>query len=402
MSKLKAYLKRLKILVALKHQAIIAYNLLQEKRRKEVYNVKVQEISSPDHKNFFCGYYDISPFNKNDSNIIIAHANNADPKKDPSADNSCDLGYYDIASKKFVVVDTTNCWNWQQGSRLQWIDENRFVYNFFNKQENRLSSKLHNFVTSEVEILPFPISTAYKSEFILTLSYSRLTDYSEYGYHGIISDDAHKGVEQYSLSTKQLLSLFTFEDIRSLLNLTEVSKAHINHLLVRPDGKKFVFIFRYYKKQARYDTLLSYDFETGKIRVLIKNQIISHFTWKNDIELLVWGIFGNGPGYYLVNCEKGTMSLIHGDKNDGHPTYLSDKSIITDSYPNSLTKQHYLTILSKDLSSRSDLLKLNHPIIYSTTCRCDMHPSVSHDEKFFQVDTRHLNNRSVLIGELRH
>lgn len=69
----------------------------------------------------FFGYYDISPFNAKATKIIYL------TKK--LGNNTVDVVMADLRSGDISVLANTKAWNWQQGSRLRWLNENQIVFN---------------------------------------------------------------------------------------------------------------------------------------------------------------------------------------------------------------------------------------------------------------------------------
>jgi hypothetical protein len=102
--------------------------------RKEAGSYKIQKFSTTQGQTFF-GYYDVTPFSKN-NNMILAmvgpHQN-----RPPLNGEELLVGYfYRDSTGHFQPVDKTSTWCWQMGCRLQWfpIDENNLI--IYNKMRS--------------------------------------------------------------------------------------------------------------------------------------------------------------------------------------------------------------------------------------------------------------------------
>ena len=102
--------------------------------------------------NYFFGYYDVSPESPDGARILACRAKFIDHM--PSANDELEIGYLDrnvcseaenfgekkhIAEDGFSILDTTTSWNFQEGCRLQWLDNYRAIYNsrYMDGEKNR-------------------------------------------------------------------------------------------------------------------------------------------------------------------------------------------------------------------------------------------------------------------------
>jgi hypothetical protein len=352
------------------------------------------------YKNCFCGYYHTSPFRVEDPDVILIHANNLSPDKKYSSKMSTAVGYYHLKKKIFTEIDQTYAWNWQQGSMLQWINNNEIVYNQYLNGSKRITAKKYNLVTGNYEILPFPVQICFRDKYMLSLDYHDLSQFSEYGYANLEQIKEINGIVKYCFETRQSQQIVQKSSLRNLFTDLPFSKDHINHLFIAPGGEKFIFTYRFYIDHERFDNLFLYDLKQLRLTLLIKMQIISHCNWKNDEEIIFWGIINHQKGYYNCCIEDASIKLLINQPDDGHPSYINDEMFLTDTYPNTNWIQS-LSLYSVKPMEKKVLATLPHPVVpYHSPVRCDLHPSISHDKKQFQADTRHLNYRSVIIGNI--
>lgn len=84
---------------------------------------------------------------------------------------------------------------------------------------------------------------------------------------------------------------------------------------------------------------------------------------------------------------------------DGHPSFINEDTILTDTYPDKFLRQ---TLFAIDLTSKNwkVILEQKHPAAYSHDQRCDLHPSLSSSKTMFQVDILDNDRRKISIGKL--
>ena len=76
------------------------------------------------------GFHDIRPFNKINNNLLILHKYSLRSLgfKD-NKNNKIDICLWDFLNSKIEKIDETNTGSWEQGSRLQWYDKDKIIYN---------------------------------------------------------------------------------------------------------------------------------------------------------------------------------------------------------------------------------------------------------------------------------
>ena len=144
--------------------------------------IPIEIIELDAYRNVFCGYYDVSPFRPSNPNQLLLHCNDFSSWVRPSVKRETDLALYNRVDRSYKIIDSSKAWNWQQGSRLQWVDQEHVVYNTYT---DRITAVLYNVVTGEREILPVNVSIAFNSQFLITIDYHARTENSEYDYPSI-------------------------------------------------------------------------------------------------------------------------------------------------------------------------------------------------------------------------
>ena len=73
-----------------------------------------------------------------------------------------EVGYFDLQkNNKWTKIGETTAWNWQQGTRLQWIPSSseEIIWNDRSKDRKSLVSRVYNKTTKKTRTLPIPIYT---------------------------------------------------------------------------------------------------------------------------------------------------------------------------------------------------------------------------------------------------
>lgn len=358
------------------------------------------EIRVKGYRNTFAGYYDVTPFRPGDSNLLTLHCNTVSPNTRPSVRHRTDIVLYNLTDGGHQVIDSTWAWNWQQGSRLQWVDRNRVIYNKYDLTVGRVYAELCDIENGTGATLPINVNACFKDQYAVSLDYYALSCHTEYGYPGISEAARDHEIKRCSLATGRVDPLFAVDDVKNLLGRQTFEKEHINHILISPDGARFVFIYRYFHAGHRIDNLMIYSFADGAIRVVVPRQVISHCAWCDCDTLLFWGSIDATPGLYRWSVTETAPALVLPMRHDTHPAFLDDHTILGDSYPSLYTGLQSAFVLDIQTGRRQDLLKVSHPVVHERANRCDLHPSISEDGRFFQVDTRYRGDRSIVIGEL--
>jgi hypothetical protein len=351
-------------------------------------------IENNEYKNLFFGYYDLSPFSQSE-NMLLLHAQKTEASK------FVDILIYNIESQLFQKVGETISWTYQQGARLTWFDKNKIIYNNYDEENLRHHSLIINLETKEKMKIPFPLQALHKQDFMISINYYHLYEVeSEYGYR-FRDENNKKTVIKYNFKTNDFKELFNFCDCERLLKCkyVDTSCTHFNHFLISPDGDYFIFVYRFYCKGMRVDNLFGYSISMNRLDLLIENELISHCTWQNNTSFLFWGKINSKTGYFLFGLDEKNYTLILQTPKDGHPSFINQDLIITDTYPNKFLRQQLFTYNLKT-KVKNILMQQKHPSNYSSYERCDLHPSISQSGKLYQVDIILDGDRKVCVGKI--
>lgn len=344
--------------------------------------------------NTFFGYFDVGPFNPKDENIIAFHATSSNPKRQYPSE--CAIVLYNLETRTYQVVDTTNACNWQQGARLQWLDSNKLSYNKF--INNKPCTVIHNIETGTSEVFKDFIQSATKQYFI-SLNYSNIKMLRpDYGYE-MKSGFEKAELRVYNRNDHSLVRVFSANEFLTLLNRNDpANTVEFNHVVVDSFGKDFIFLVRVYSKVNQY-FLMHFNNDNGAIELLKQLDVISHFCWLEDGNVLIWGIDKGRKGYFCISIENQQVLYFLECEFDGHPSRFGT-GFLTDTYPDRAGIQQLNVYSGSTVDTKVSLGLFFHPLKFRGNSRCDLHPSLSTSGNRLQIDTIFSGHRKVMIIEL--
>ena len=147
----------------------------------------------------------------------------------------------------------------------------------------------------------------------------------------------------------------------------------VNHLMLSPNGKRFMVIHRWLKGGKKYSRLLTCDINGKNLYNLSDDDMVSHCFWKNDNEIIAYCRKGKTDGYYLMKDNSRDFDRKWDFLTvDGHPSYSPDKKyVVTDTYPD---KNRVSTIRILGDKTCIEIARVKSPFKYDNDTRCDLHP----------------------------
>lgn len=363
----------------------------------------VRELGS-ESKESFLGYYDHSPLNKNNK-FIFFHEAEKDTSIAPQANSQVQIIMSDFKSGEELYRTSSNAYNWQQGSKMMWLDEERFIFN--DSRNGELVSRIINSSDlNKKEEIPFPIYDC-KANFALSLNFDRLTYFRpDYGYRSANTtidissfNDKKEGVFYIDFKTKERNLIISLKDLKSSSKADFQGQDHwVNHIMISPNSKRFMFLHRWIDNGAKKDALYVADIDGKNLECVMNEGMVSHCFWKNDQEIVGYlrsEKYGNT--YHHLNLSNGEIKKIEipGGEGfgDGHPSIFNEQ-LLFDTYPDRSGMKHLLLFNSKS----SDMIELGmfyEPLKYYEESRCDLHPRFSMDGKRVFFDSVHSGKRRL-------
>jgi hypothetical protein len=364
-------------------------------------------ISDDKHESFF-GYYDKSPVNSTGRYIVFHETGGIISNKAPDPKKPVNIMLFDSKNNNYRKIAETSAYNWQQGSKLQWLNENKFIFNDFDG--SNYISKIYNIENLSFNILNLPVYDCYKDEFALSLNFTRLNSLdTHYGYKNISSADLddlkNDGIFLIDLKTGESKLIVSLEKVIALHKREGQKSAQhcFNHIMIDPDGNNFIFIHRWYQAGRRFDSLILSNIEGTELKVLADQDFVSHCCWYDHGTVI--GYFRHdsfGNSYYRISIKTGQTDLLsHKLKTfgDGHPSFFGNKMIF-DSYPDRSRMQHlYIYDVEKD--AIAELGTFLSPLKFFGETRCDLHPRWSSDSMRIFIDSTHEGKRMFIFFEKR-
>lgn len=348
---------------------------------------------------YFFGYYDKSPWDITSRYILCMRAKNT--WSDVSPKEKADILLIDTTKvesdpERVKKLAETRAWNVQQSCMLQWLGpdySSHILYNDY--RDGRYVAVILEIKSGKERIIPAPVYTvAANGKTALTLDFSRLYNLRPgYGYYNVpektknVSLPDAVAIWKINLEdgeVKPLLTYKDFADFQPRPEMQRIDSVHkVNHLMLSPNGRRFMVLYRWFTGQRKYTRLITCNIDGSDMYVLSDDDMVSHCFWKNNRAILAFeNKKHSGPGYYLMKDK--TDTFIHcwpQLSNDGHPSYSPDgKWIVTDTYPNRtrIAEIKLMDGINERKNEVNIIARVFAPFQYDNDTRCDLHPRWNH------------------------
>lgn len=377
----------------------------------------IGRISPDDPKGeYFFGYYDKSPWDASDRYLLCLRA--TDTWSDASPKEKADILLIDTFlsaddAGRIKKIAETETWNVQQGCMMQWLGPDfskKIIYN--DSRNGKYVSVILDIDTGEEKIIHAPVYTVSNDgRFALTLDFSRLYNLRPgYGYYnfpekteGICAPD-EPCIWRIDLETDAIIPLLKYTDFAGFEPREEMKMPgavhKVNHLMLSPDGKRFLVLYRWFNGNRKYTRLITCGTDGKDMYLLSDDDMVSHCYWKNSNKILAFeNKKDTGAGYYLMKDKSNEYYHCWQQlSNDGHPSYSPDGSlIVTDSYPNRARMADIKIMDGKDERKRETkvIARVFAPFKYDNDTRCDLHPRWNRKGNKICFDSVHEGHRGL-------
>lgn len=367
-------------------------------------HLKIHKLSNNLSDNSFFGYYDRSPMSM-DGKHIVFHSTDFDTRQKPKKCKEIDIVLYEVQSGQTKTVSKTKAFNWQQGAKLQWINNDEFIFNDYSNERNTYVSKIYSISKKQFTLINSPIYDVFNN-YALTLNYDRLAQLRpDYGYFAKsqlpssfnCNQEGIRFVNLTENTSKLIISIDRI--IQSHFQKSMIDADHlVNHIMISPNGDNFIFLHRWFCNGVRNDALMLSDKMGTKLKCISDNQMVSHCFWKNNQEVVGYmrGI-DQQDQYLQINIDSlETIKLEVLNKfGDGHP-HINENVLITDTYPNK-SRMKELLVYDFDLDKLKNIGEFFESFNFYGETRCDLHPRISYDKNYFFFDSVHEGKRHLYM-----
>lgn len=352
------------------------------------------------------GYYDKYQFDPTNRYVLGMEVDFE--HRTPGPDDTIKLGMVDLQDgDRWIELGESRAWCWQQGCMLQWLPGSKSEVIWNDRQGDKYVSRILDVQTRARRTLPMPVyAISPDSRWAIAPDFRRLHDTRPgYGYAGLpdpnrdvlAPDDA--GIWKLDLNSGRTELLFSFEQIARMPYLKEQpggAKHWFNHLLVSPDGSRFVFLHRWRTpgSPSHVTRMITADPDGKNPYVLDPHGKTSHFIWRDPGHILAWATHPSHAGkFYVFEDRSDRVEVVGPDvmTTDGHCTYLAGQGgrwILNDTYPDKSRNQNpYLYDVRR--GTRHPLGHFALPKAYAGEWRCDNHPRSSRDGRSVVIDSPH-------------
>lgn len=366
-------------------------------------NAPARAVSTGPDAHFF-GYYDKCPWDASGRYLLGMEIGYCDRQPDPY--DKLTVGMIDLENgNRFIPLDRTAAWSWQQGTMLQWLGSapgREVIYN--GVEDGQYIATIRDIQSGSTRTLPSPIyAVDAAGTRALTLDFDRLDRLRPgYGYNAMPEahpDDAapeDSGIYAMDLASgeNRLIIPISWAAANEPDERVSPGMHHwFNHLQFNPSGDFFIFLHRWATPGSRWQTRMYVARPDGTdIRLIQDTGMVSHFDWRDDRTILAWSTTPeHGNAFYLFDIETNTVEPIGTDvlTRDGHCSYSPDREwILNDTYPDSDRMQTLMLYRPED-NLRVEVGEFYLSPQLTGPVRCDLHPRWNWDGTKVCIDSAH-------------
>lgn len=382
----------------------------------------IVRVSPNDGGEYFFGYYDKSPWDASGKYMLCMKAKDTWTEPDPKSEAEILLFNLnlDVNDDNYCrVLAKTNTWNVQQGCMAQWLGpdhSSQIIYN--DLREGNYCSVVLDVTTGKERVLPVPVYTvSADGRTALSLDFSRLHSLRlGYGYAAL--PEKTKGIAlpeetciwKMDIETGEVTELLKYTDFAKFQPRTEMmvegSVHKVNHIMLSPNGKRFMVLYRWFVGSRKYTRLITCNVDGTDMYVLNDDDMTSHCFWKDDEHIIAFENKHNGgAGYYLMKDKSQEYYHLWPQySNDGHPSYCPTDNhlVVTDSYPNRARVADIKLLCDDDPEGRNArvIARVFAPFKYDNDTRCDLHPRWKRDGSAICFDSVFEGHRGLYVVKL--
>lgn len=411
----RTFLHRLSLLSG----AAAALPLTARPRRADA-SVPIRALTHlPGHHWF--GYYDKLQFSPDDRYVLGMET--MFEGRTPTAEDILGIGMVDTAhDDRWIEFGRSRAWGWQQGCMLQWRPPNTTEVLWNDRDDGpsgpRFVTRVLDVVTGTRRTLPKPIyAVGPDGRWAVGADFARIQRLRPgYGYQGVADPHADDRAPQDSGIYRMNLDTGDHELIISIADLAAIpfengdfgeATHYVNHLLISPDGERFIFLHRWrprpgseaaerYRNVGGFGTrMFTANLDGSDLYVLDPSGYTSHFIWDDGEHVTAWTRpAGREPGFYRFRDQTREVEPVGAGvmTRNGHNTYLpgTDNTwILNDTYPSADDRKQTLYLYHEPTNRKVVLGRFYEPPEYKGEWRVDLHPRASRDGTKVCIDSTH-------------
>ena len=356
-------------------------------------------------KHHWFGYYDKLEFDPTGRFVLGMEVDFEN--RSPTADDVIKVGMVDLQDgDRWIELGETRAWCWQQGCMLQWRPGSKSEVLWNDRQKDRFVCHVLDIETGEKRTIPQPIYTVSPDgRWAVSPDFRRVRDMRPaYGYVGPgdplrdVLAPADSGIFRLDLDTGKQDLIVSVEQV---VNIPmpgvplEKAKSYFNHLLINPDGSRFIFLHRWgFPKFIGATRMFTANPDGTDLRVIDASGFTSHFIWRDPHSILAWTRPESRPDAFYLFEDKSAGGQIQQIGKDvmtlnGHCTYLpGNEWILNDTYPDENRNQH-VYLFHAATGERVPIGHFYSPPKYVREFRIDTHPRFSVDGRQVVIDSPH-------------
>ena len=405
---------------------------LLESQKSEIY-VPYKQITFGPNAHWFA-YYDKNETDPTGRYVLAMRTSFED--RMPESTDTIEIGMVDTLDNcKWIKLGTSSAWGWQQGCQLQFLPGTKSEVIWNDRENGKYVSRIMDIYTKKVRTIPMPVyAVSPDGKWAVTVDYARVNDMRPgYGYSGNADKYADQnfpseaGIWKVDLTTGKTKLIISHADVMKIPNNLDPefadAKHWFNHLLVSPDGQRFIFLHRWkypdkerrekYRGVGGFGTRMFTASADGKgLRVIDPYNYTSHFIWSPDSKSVVaWTKIPhikngtNGFGFFdIADSNKENIKQVGKGVmlTNGHNTFLGNNPewILNDTYPIGEKRQQTIYLYNTKTNKRYDIAKLHMSSKLFSPLRCDTHPRSTPDGKKVIVDSNHSGKRQIYIFDV--
>ena len=405
----------------------------------------IEKIGNNEGHHFF-GYYNKSVWDRSNR---YALTNKVDVMvKDTQIDDALEIGFYDLKDETnyFNKIGSTTTWNWQMGNQSQWLDGPNGPQVIFNIRGNNpaypypeFSSRIVDVERAEFRDLPLPVYvTSQNGAYALTVDYKRLfithetIGYqAENQYENMEAAPDDDGIYNMDIALGEYSLICSYNRLKEFHYVGSMEKAihWVSHIEISPNSERVLFLHRWSERVEDETCFLhrlitmnpdgsdmyllecsdhplpqldenfdgnavnTFDYEKSEYQ-------ISHPTWRNNRQIMVWGPHNGKIHYHLYEDKTNNVKVIGADvlTENGHMTYSPDGNwLLSDTYPDDKTNERILFLYHMESGLRYDIGSFYADPDLGKINRCDLHPRWDNSGTKVCIDSVHENERQMYI-----